>query len=161
MLALLLTTFLAVEAPSEAQTSAQPAPIQLDQTFGVKNGRYWLRLGTGAQAAFLAGLADGWFLGLTTQPAVLGEHLSAFRSGNAGPVSWADLAHFASSVYSDRENINLPIAWVAAAGLAVFRGETTRESVLPVLRRYVSLHLGRDGPLPDFPINEIRKSGGK
>jgi hypothetical protein len=43
-----------------------------------------------------------------------------------------------SSIYSDSENIVLPIGWVALASLATERGETDRSAVLAAVRKQMT-----------------------
>jgi hypothetical protein len=125
----------------------------------MNNGRYWNAIdGPEAQSAYLAGVLDGWFLGMANEDGVKGKYLNIFSRGRGGPFSTADLANMLTSIYRDAENLNLPIKWIAMASFAIVRGETSRESVLPALRRYLGSQTpGPDGstPLPPTPVDVI------
>jgi hypothetical protein len=117
-----------------------------DQTFGMKNGRFWSGLPSddATRSAFLIGLFEGWHLRGDTQPIVPGSVIIAMNV--SGRFTTDDLATMITSVYADTENLALPVGWVTMGCLAVQRGDTTRDLVFMALRKHLAgLMNRRDG----------------
>ena len=135
------------------------AAAKPDETFGMKNGRFWNNLPSddSTRSILLVGILDGWTLRSHTEEAELGKVIHALSSG--GNFTTNDLADMVSSVFADTENITLPIGWVAMGCLAVQRGETTRGAVSLALRRHLAeMSKGRHVGNEIDPIDVIIRS---
>ncbi len=125
-----------------------------DETFGLKNGRYWASMPPESRRGFAAGLLDGWNMRGWTEATVHGSVLGAF-SGGEGFTTDA-LAGMITSVYADKHNLVLPIGVVGLACLAIERGEVTRDGVLKALRlRIADLRFKKESSAFD-PVAAIR-----
>jgi hypothetical protein len=129
---------------------SQPAA---DETFRLKNGRFWASLPSETQPMYLAGIVEGWELRADTEELVQGKVINALRRG--GSVTYSELARMVSTAYSSAENLSLPIGWVLMADLAIQRGETTIEAVFPALRRHLSSISARKGGVESPGISPI------
>jgi hypothetical protein len=110
-----------------------------EETYGMKNGRFWNQMGPTTdeyKAAFLRALMDGWTLRGMTKDSVLGKELIVWRPGPKATL--ADLIATLNSVYKETENQPLPIGWVVMGTFAVQRGETTRDLVFMALRKHLT-----------------------
>lgn len=110
-----------------------------EETFQMKNGRFWNHLGPSTddyQSAFLLGLFDGWALRGMTKDTILGKELIVWSGGPKSTVS--ELATMITSVYEEPENLPLPIGWVVMGAFAVQRGDTTRDVVFMALRKHLA-----------------------
>src|SRR6266403_269916 len=88
-------------------TSTLRAEPPKDETFGLKNGRYWNSMPTDCRGWFLVGLLDGWKLRSNTEELVMGKVVNAF----GGKIMASELADMISSFYAETENMGLPIGW--------------------------------------------------
>jgi hypothetical protein len=116
-------------------TSLLFAQEDIGRTFGLLNGQYWKEIGSeDARSIFITGMIDGWDARKFT------EHVSIVDNiySASGRVTMRDIAVMVSAAYSDRTNVNLPIAWVTMACLAIQKGETTKELVFPALRSHMT-----------------------
>jgi hypothetical protein len=98
-----------------------------EETFQMKNGRFWSHLGSSAdeyKSVFLLGLFDGWTLRGMTKETILGKELIVWTSGPKSTIS--DLAATVTSVYEEPENLPLPVGWVVM-GPSLFNGATPQE----------------------------------
>lgn len=126
-----------------------------DETFGMKNGRFWNNLppNDSIRSIFLVGMLDGWKLREFTEETVKGKVITTFSAGDTFTTN--DLADMVSSVYAETENLALPIGWVAMGSLAVQRGETTRDRVFLALRKYLADVSSRKAPIAASDIDPI------
>jgi hypothetical protein len=126
-----------------------------NETFGMKNGRFWINLPSNdaSRVAFLIGLLDGWELRGYTQDIVSGSVLIAMSSD--GYFTTSDMANMVTSVYADTENLTLPVGWVALGCLAVQRGDTTRDAVFMALRKHLSSLRNRKDELSNPEIDAV------
>src|SRR5262249_24607964 len=104
--------------------------------------------------AFILGLVDTWEFRNQIQDPITGSLLLAL--GASGGFRTDELSRMITSIYSDMENIQLPIGWVALACLAIERGDTDKASVLTALRKQLSTALSKSSleakdldPLPN------------
>jgi hypothetical protein len=86
------------------------------------------------RSIFITGMNDGWEARKFTERTAISDNIFSA----SGRVRMSDIAAMVSAAYSDRTNVNLPIAWVAMACLAIQKGETTRELVFPALRSHMT-----------------------
>jgi len=110
-----------------------------EETFEMKNGRFWTHLGSATdeyKSAFLLGLIDGWTLRGMTKTSIPGKELIAWKAGPKSTLS--DLAATVTSVYDETENQPLPIGWVVMGAFAVQRGDATRDLVFMALRKHLA-----------------------
>jgi hypothetical protein len=124
-----------------------------EETFEMKNGRFWNHLGSSRddyKSAFILGLFDGWALRGMTKATVLGKEVIVWSSGPKSTVS--DLATMVTSVYEEPENLPLPIGGVVMGAFAVQRGDTTRDLVFMALRKHLAKML--DSPAAT-PVSEV------
>jgi hypothetical protein len=112
------------------------ADVPADKTFGLDNGRFWNTLTPGLKDAYMRGLFEGWRLRGNTEEKVKGSVIVVFTA--SGQFTSNEVADMLTSIYSDSENIALPVGWVALASLAVERGETDRSTVLVALRKQMT-----------------------
>lgn len=125
-----------------------------DQTLRMKNGRFWKVLeSVEYRHAFVLGLMDGWELRGDTQNYHKGSVL-IIMSGS-GRFTTADLTSMVTSVYSDEENLTLPVGWVAMGCLAVQRGETTRDIVMMTLRKHLATLMSRKDAVSNSEIDPV------
>ncbi len=130
-----------------------------DQTFGLKNGRFWNSLPTAdTRHTFVMGLLDGWELRGHTEDAALGRVLTAMKTSSH--FTMKDLSEMVTSVYSDIENLSLPIGWVVMGCFAVQRGDTTRDAVFMSLRKYLGTLSGRMDAVPITETDPTRLING-
>ncbi|HTR39583.1 MAG TPA: hypothetical protein VMH80_27105 [Bryobacteraceae bacterium] len=87
------------------------------------------------EEGILEGIIEGWSLHRQVNGPTAPEKY-ALNPGSTRR-DFSDLAAMITSVYRDNENLDLPIGWVTLACFAIWRGETTRETAFPVLRRYL------------------------
>lgn len=121
-----------------------------DETYGLKNGRFWNHLPSDVQPSFLVGTLEGWRLRQSRETLITVKEIKAFTT--SARFTTGDLADMLTSVYGDPENLELPIGWVIMACYAVQRGETTREAVFMALRKHLSNELQRKDA---HPVNEV------
>jgi hypothetical protein len=125
-----------------------------EETFEMKNGRFWNRLvSSDSRVTFLLGLIDGWKLREFTKDAILAKELIAWQGNPKATIG--DLTEMITSVYGETENQTLPVGWVAMGCLAVQRGDATRDAVFIVLRKHLTTELGRTDPSPATEIDPI------
>lgn len=108
-----------------------------DQTYGMKNGRFWNALDDSQRAAFLAGLEDGWSLRGHTESTVLGKVILALHPCGSS-VTYGEEAEMITAAYKEPENRSLPIGWVMMADSAIQCGKTTSNAVFPALRKHLA-----------------------
>jgi len=139
----------------------------MEQTRGLRNGRFWNSIGESTRLSFLNGMADGWEM---EHRAEIQEHSSLTILGKAwvSDLTYGEMSKMVTKTYQQPENLTLPIGWVALASLAIQRGETTQDTVFPALRKFLAdLESGKlpikfgdrntnEPANPDFsPINVI------
>ena len=101
------------------------AQDHLDETFHMKNGRFWNGLESpDNRLSYLRGLMDGWELRGMTKDVILGKEIIVWQGSPKSTMG--DLTDMITSGYAQTENEPLPIGWAAMACLAVQRGDTTR-----------------------------------
>jgi hypothetical protein len=121
-----------------------------DETFGLKNGRFWNSLPDDAKPYFLIGLFEGWSFHRLRQAAFTVKEARAFTTSARFPT--VDISDMLTSVYGNPENLELPIGWATMACYAVQRGDTTRDAVFMALRKALSDEVGRKDA---HPANEL------
>jgi hypothetical protein len=131
-------------------SAAEPA----DQTLHLKNGRFWNVLESAENRhAFVLGLMDGWQLRGDTQDIIKGSVIIAMSG--SGRFTTVDLTNMVTSIYSEAENLTLPVGWVVMGCLAVQRGETTRDIVMMTLRRHLATVMARKDELSSAEIDPV------
>jgi hypothetical protein len=109
-----------------------------EQTFGVKNGRFWNPLSSDSERTlFLVGLEDGWSLRAQTEDTVSGKVILALHPCNS-PMTYGEEAEMITSAYKEPENRGLPVGWVLMANSAIHCGQTSGAAVFPALRRHLA-----------------------
>ena len=120
-----------------------------EETFGMKNGRYWNHMlsipeaysgkhdipGDTFKVLFLVGLTEGWKLEKLTKESISVKEALVWQGGAS---TLSDLASTVSAAYEDAENQPLPIGWVVMGALAVHRGDTTRDLIFMALRKHLT-----------------------
>jgi len=121
-----------------------------DQTFQLKNGRFWVHLDADQRTMFLVGLQDGWTLRGDTEAASLG---AVFLVWGAKGLQYSELSDMVTLAYKQPENLVLPISWVVMANFAVQRGDTTRDVALTALRKFLNrVNSAPQGPQRTLPV---------
>ncbi len=124
-----------------------------DQTFQMKNGRFWSHLESDEyKFVYLRGIFDGWDLRGMTKDSISGEEIGAWIGGPKSTIS--DLSASVTSIYQEPENLVLPIGWVVMGVFAVQRGDTTRDVVFMALRKQLAEVTAAQGSRP-MPLSEI------
>jgi hypothetical protein len=124
--------------PSTPNTEpGQAAAQDREKTLGLDNGRHWNAiLDVNWRIGYLDGLIDGWKLRAYTEESIRGRVINAMTS--SGSFTTNEVAKMVTAAYSNTENLNLPVGWIALACLAVQRGETTTEAVFLALRQFLT-----------------------
>jgi hypothetical protein len=122
-------------------------------TFGESNGRFWTRLADNERPMFLLGILNGWKLRGETEDRVASPVLTAMTFGAA--ISYSELVRLVDSAYTDSQNLTLPVGWVLMGSLAVQRGETTPDVLLPALRRHLADVSLRGTPVTNVEVDPI------
>jgi hypothetical protein len=130
-------------------TSLLLAADKQDETYQLKNGRFWNVIPSEARPYFLTGILEGWSFHQSRAAFIPVKEAKAFTSTT---FTVGDLEDMLTSVYRDPENLELPIAWAMMACDAVQRGETTRDAAFMELRKALSDELKRQEP---HPANEL------
>ena len=126
-----------------------------DQTYGMKNGRFWNGLDDDSErTAFLVGLDDGWSLRGDTESIVSGKVLLALHPC-ASSITYGEEVEMITAAYKEPENRNLPIGWVMMADRAIQCGETTSNAVFPALRKHLADRKTGGGDTLVGPIDVI------
>jgi hypothetical protein len=72
------------------------------------------------------------------------------------PITYEEIAELIASDFRSPENRALPVGWVLLAELAIHRGDTTRELVLPALHKRLLFIMSAHPPIDFSPIPNIR-----
>jgi hypothetical protein len=131
-------------------TSVLLAADKQDETYHLKNGRFWNVMPSEVRPYFLTGILEGWSFHQSRAAFITVKEARAFSTTATFTVG--DLENMLTSVYGDPENLELPIAWAMMACDAVQRGETTRDAAFMALRKALSDELKRQEP---HPANEL------
>jgi hypothetical protein len=125
----------------------------LVSTFGESNGRLWTQLSDNERPILLRGILDGWKLRGESEDRVLDQVLTAMNVG--GSINYGELVRMVDLAYSDSQNLTLPVGWVLMGSLAIQRDETTRDVVLPALRRHLADVTFSGTPVTNIEVNPI------
>lgn len=117
-----------------------------EETLGLRNGRFWNSLADEARPFFLIGMLEGWQFHQLRAGAFTVKEAKAFWTSTSFTIG--DLGDMLTSVYSEPENLDLPIGWAMMACHAVKRGDTTRDAVFMALRKALSDEVRRKDPHP-------------
>ncbi|HUA17603.1 MAG TPA: hypothetical protein VMB25_02585 [Bryobacteraceae bacterium] len=139
----------------------------MEETRGLRNGRFWNTVSESAQLGLLTGMADGWEMAYRAE---VQEHsvLPILAHAWVSDLTHGEISKMVTTTYQQPENLTLPIGWVVLASLAIQRGETTQGTVFPALRKFLADLMSGKAPIrfgnrdrnepanPDFsPINVI------
>jgi len=124
-----------------------------EETFGLKNGRFWSTLATEETAIFLVGMVDGWKLREHTEEAIPGKVILVWNA--TAPFKYSELANMVGLAYANPENMSLPIGWVVMACLAVQRGDTARDPLFEALRKHLTDLRSRPGTFYTSDISPV------
>ena len=126
-----------------------------EETFRMKNGRFWNALNADERIFVVMGIDDGWELRGQTEGETQAKVLRAFNRCTTAATNGEE-AEMITKAYQEPENRNLPIGWVMMADAAIRCGQTTANVVFPALRKFLADVSGKEISYPGLsPISAI------